>query len=118
MRSWTVSTVPPVSRLGRAVIERALSDIRMCPQQPQRRGDDYLIVKPSEWNHAISLILSSEDEWKGARKFWLGGSGLNELEVQLEALVGCAYHSIHEAGCQATVTTAVEDGSLTGDEEV
>ena len=91
-----------MSKLARAVINRALKDIMMCPTQPQRRGDDYANVTPAEWNHAISLIFSGLEEWKGARKFWFGLSGLNVVDVQLEALVYWAYRSTHEPKCQAT----------------
>ena len=95
-----------MNNLGRAVINRAVRDIWFCHEEPHKQGDDYLTVRPSEWNHALALLLSYELEWKRWREFLCDVSDLNtwnELEVQLEALVGWAYHSIHEAGCQATL---------------
>lgn len=74
----------------------------MCPVRPVRRGDDYRGATVVEWNQAVLLMFSVEREWKGARRFWLALGGLNELNVQLEALAYVAYHNIHEPVCQAT----------------
>lgn len=88
--------------LARAVINRALSDIMMCPVRPQRRGDDYRGVTLASWNHAVLLIFSEELEWKSARRFWLGMGGMDELTVQLEGLAHWAYHNTRGHVCQVT----------------
>ena len=88
--------------LARAVVNRALSDIMMCPVRPQRRGDDYRGVTLASWNHAILLIFSEELEWKSARRFWLGIGGMDELSVQMEGLAHWAYHNTHGHACPLT----------------
>ena len=88
--------------LARAVIDRALSDIMMCPVRPQHRGDDYRGVTLASWNHAVLLIFSGELEWKSARYFWLGMGGMDELSVQLEGLVCWAHHNTQGHVCQVT----------------
>ena len=103
-----------MDKLARAVIQRTLDDLKDCPQWPAHAGDDYRKVRPLEWLWGLQFLLSEEPEWKGARLFWLGLSGLNDLEVRLEALVYWVHHSMHEPRCQQMLEWALVDNDSDG----